>query len=238
MEFLNSWLQGIIVSVVIATIIEMILPNGNSKKYIKIVLGIYVAFNIITPVVNKITKNNFELSSIVNIDEYKKQMQSIEKSSLNVNTNINTTNINEVNIKQIYISKLENDIKTKLEEKDYIVNNIKIDIENNEEYTIKQIILLLQKNDDTKTYKDNNTSTNTNKYIQINEIEEVDIKVKVNNNSKDKNQTKKEEENKKESNIDINKRVDINKITENDKNEIKKYISSIYNVNENNIVIN
>ena len=47
MGFLNSWLQGIIVSVVISTIIEMILPNGNTKKYVKVVLGIYVMFNII-----------------------------------------------------------------------------------------------------------------------------------------------------------------------------------------------
>lgn len=38
MNFLNTWLQGIIVAVIIATIIEMILPSGNSKKYIKMVL--------------------------------------------------------------------------------------------------------------------------------------------------------------------------------------------------------
>ena len=40
MEFLNTWLQGIIVAVVIASIIQMILPNGNNKKYIKVVLGV------------------------------------------------------------------------------------------------------------------------------------------------------------------------------------------------------
>ena len=40
MEFISSWVQGIIVAVVIATIIEMILPEGNSKKYIKIVIGV------------------------------------------------------------------------------------------------------------------------------------------------------------------------------------------------------
>ena len=34
MEFLNNWLQGIVVAVVIASIIQMILPNGNNKKYI------------------------------------------------------------------------------------------------------------------------------------------------------------------------------------------------------------
>ncbi len=31
-EFLSSWAQGIIVAVIIATLIEMILPNSSSKK--------------------------------------------------------------------------------------------------------------------------------------------------------------------------------------------------------------
>ena len=35
MNFLNSWLQGIVVAVIIATILELILPKGNTKKYIK-----------------------------------------------------------------------------------------------------------------------------------------------------------------------------------------------------------
>ena len=35
-EFLSSWAQGIIVAVIIATLIEMILPNSSSKKYVKI----------------------------------------------------------------------------------------------------------------------------------------------------------------------------------------------------------
>ena len=67
MEFLNNWLQGIVVAVVIASIIQMILPNGNNKKYIKVVLGIYVVFQIITPVVNKFFNSNFEISSLIDI---------------------------------------------------------------------------------------------------------------------------------------------------------------------------
>ena len=38
-EFLSSWAQGIIVAVIIATLIEMILPNSSSKKYVKVVIG-------------------------------------------------------------------------------------------------------------------------------------------------------------------------------------------------------
>ena len=34
-EWVTSWAQGIIIAVIVATIIEMILPDGNCKKYIK-----------------------------------------------------------------------------------------------------------------------------------------------------------------------------------------------------------
>ena len=32
-KFINSWAQGIILAVIIATIIEIILPEGKNKKY-------------------------------------------------------------------------------------------------------------------------------------------------------------------------------------------------------------
>lgn len=59
-SFISSWAEQIIVAVIIATIIEMILPNGNNKKYIKVVIGIYVLFTILSPILEKITKANLE----------------------------------------------------------------------------------------------------------------------------------------------------------------------------------
>ena len=156
MNFLNTWLQGIIVCVIIATIIELILPSGSTKKYIKVVLGMFILFNIITPVINKITKNNFEISSIINMDEYSKKMKTYETSSQNQVS----SNANEQTIKQIYISKLEKDIKNKLKEKNYTVSKIKIEINENEEYSIKQINLLVQKDEEETEQKEENISVN------------------------------------------------------------------------------
>ena len=50
-SWLSKWAQGIIVAVIIATLIELILPNGSSKKYVKVVIGIYILFTIISPVI-------------------------------------------------------------------------------------------------------------------------------------------------------------------------------------------
>ena len=37
-SWFNSWAQGIILAVIIVTILEMIVPEGKNKKYIKIVI--------------------------------------------------------------------------------------------------------------------------------------------------------------------------------------------------------
>ena len=61
MEWVSGWIQGIIIAVIISTIIEMILPEGNSKKYIKVVIGVYILFSIVSPVISKVTGNSFNL---------------------------------------------------------------------------------------------------------------------------------------------------------------------------------
>ena len=45
-NWISSWAQGIVIAVIISTIIEMILPNGNIKKYVKTVIGVYIVFAI------------------------------------------------------------------------------------------------------------------------------------------------------------------------------------------------
>lgn len=207
MEFLNSWLQGIIIAVIISTIIEMILPNGNSKKYIKVVLGVYVVFNIITPVVNQFIHSDFELSSILNIEEYSKKMETYEVTSKNIDMN----KANENNIKQIYTTNLKKDMASKLKEKGYIVKQMEVEIENDETYSINHISLYLEKEQETE--EQDNVVENR---VVINEIEKVEIQI---------GEKKKEESSQKST------------LSEKEKKEINQYLVSIYEVKEKQITI-
>ena len=222
MEFLNTWLQGIIVAVVIASIIQMILPNGNNKKYIKVVLGVYIVFQIITPVINKFFNSDFEVSSLIDIDKYTKKMENYEVSSKN--TDINKTN--EDSIKQIYITNLKKDIKTKLEDKDYLIKDVEVQVENNENYDIKSLVIYVNcKNDNTE---ENNKEKIENN-IHINEIEKIEINVSKNNET-NKNSFNNSEN--KESN-----QTKENNISNEEKNKIKKYLTSVYEISEKQITI-
>lgn len=214
MDFLNSWLQGIIVAVVISTIIELIAPSGNTKKYVKVVLGMYIIFNIITPIINQFSNSNFELSSIINIEEYTKKMETYEVNSEKIYIN----SANHQNIRQIYISNLKSDMKTKLEEKGYKVKEIILDIGEDESYTLKSISITLEKEEENEEQieeKEDEKVKVTNKVV-INEIEMVSIQVGEN------------KENVKE---------EKSSITEKDKEEVKEYLSSVYEINEKYITI-
>lgn len=57
---INLWAQGIIIATIIGTVLQMVLPDNKNKKYIKVVIGIYVLLCIIQPfIAQKIDFDDF-----------------------------------------------------------------------------------------------------------------------------------------------------------------------------------
>ena len=130
LEWFKSWATGIVIAVIIATIIEMILPNSTSKKYIKIITGIFIVYTIISPVIGNFKGE--DLNNYIKVENY------IQSSSNALQTNEVSDNA-QSSIKKIYSQNLQNDLKTKLKEKGYISNNINISISNDDKYNIERI---------------------------------------------------------------------------------------------------
>ena len=51
-EFISSWAKSLGLAIVIVSILEMLLPNNKNKKYIRMIMGIYILFNIVSPFIN------------------------------------------------------------------------------------------------------------------------------------------------------------------------------------------
>mgnify|MGYP002463869520 FL=1 len=224
MGWVSNWIQGIIIAVVISTIVEMILPEGNSKKYIKVVIGVYILFSIVSPVISKVTGNSFQVSDIFNIDEY------IEASSSNTYQNLEQSQ--EQQIKEIYISSLKSDMKEKIEGKGYIVEDIILEVQDNEEYTINKITLDLkkQKNNSNREDKLNNSINENNvksaEASTVNSIQEINkINITI-GNKENTDETKSEEKTKKET------------LSNKEQNELKEYLRGVYEIEKQNININ
>ena len=139
-EFLNSWVQGIVVAIIIATVIEMLVPEGNNKKYVKIIIGIYIIFTIVSPVISKLGKKEIDFTNSIDISKYQKEIKkySVDADKLQKES--------EKSIQDVYISNLKTDMKSKLEEKGYKVNQIQIRTGAEGEYIVEEIRLQLEKN--------------------------------------------------------------------------------------------
>lgn len=206
-NWITNWAEAIIIAVVIATIIEMILPEGNCKKYIKVVIGVYILFTIISPVITKFTGKTVSVSDIIDLSKYVDEVKEKEKSQ-----NLLAQN-NETNIKDMYISNLKTDIKSKLKGKGYTTQNINLDVSNDENYTLNKIYLSVSKIDENEE-ADN---TQTNEASKIETVNEVNVSI---SNEVTSTETKKEKDS----------------LSTSDKKKIKEYLSSVYEIQEKNIV--
>ena len=234
----------------------MILPEGNSKKYIKVVIGIYVLFTIVSPIITKISGKEIQVSDIIDLDEYIEEAKTASKAQNQMEIQ------NEDNILDIYINGIKEDMKAKIEAKGYVVNNITINVANDGSYEIQNAILDVEKrasysteNTKTKsteqkvanTEKTENTENagnventenagnagnteNTESIETIEAINKVDINISM-SNTENTNSNNKDSDNNNEGG---NKQ---NELSIMQKQELKEYISSVYEIKENNITI-
>lgn len=160
MEWISSWAGQIIVAVVIATLFEMILPEGKNKKYIKMVIGLYVVFTIISPIVSKASQSDWneitqKYQEYFNVPETDSQTATMEAQY-------------DKNIQTAYEQGMKQDMKERLKEKGYQVEKINLEFttENKDSYgTIEKIEIKI-------TGKEKQEETNTIAKIEpVNKIE-------------------------------------------------------------------
>ena len=175
-EFLSSWAKGLGLAIVIVSILEMLLPNNKTKKYIRMVMGLYILFTIISPFIK-----NRALFNIENIDlsKYQNDYSSVE-------TSVDQTSMDE-RIQVLYVEELEKDITKKVEEKGYEVTECKvkanIQAQNN---TISKIKLKIEKNEENKKEEDE-----TIEKKMVNEIQKIKpVNTQIQNNNKEEKEEK------------------------------------------------
>ncbi|MBM4762249.1 stage III sporulation protein AF [Bacillus sp. B15-48] len=82
MDFLTAWITNIILFILIATVIDMLLPNSSLHKYVKVVISLLLISIILSPIY-KVISSDFEtaIASMTNFqgeNQYKNLENSIE----------------------------------------------------------------------------------------------------------------------------------------------------------------
>lgn len=161
MDWIKNWSESIVISIIIATIVEMLLPNNTSKKYIKIVVGVFVVYNIIYPIISTFTTENIEQSLDVN--------EIIQASSSSVSGYNNINQSTQSSIKKIYVQNLEKNLATSLKNKGYDVANLTIKVSDDDSYNIEKIDLQVNgKIQNNQEEKEVYSIVDTIKYVNIN----------------------------------------------------------------------
>lgn len=113
-SFLSSWVKNIGLAIVIVSILEMLLPNNKIKKYIRTVMGVYILFNIISPIIQN--KDIFDVNKI-DLESY-------------VTANAESVNQATIDnrIENLYVQELKKDLNKKLEDLGYEISNCKVNV--------------------------------------------------------------------------------------------------------------
>lgn len=163
---MSTWAKSIILAVIVSTIIQMILPEGNNKKYIKTVIGLYILFTIISPIISKISGGN----STIDVSKY--------ENYFNVeSTTTASANVIDKNLDNTYTSSIKADIKNRMKQKGYKVNSLdaNIELKNEESYgTINNLKISLEREE-----------SNNNSNIQA--VNKIEIKISNNTNEAKQN---------------------------------------------------
>lgn len=135
LSFLVSWAEQLIIALIIIVMIEMIIPNSSYRKYIKLVLGIFIIYTIFSPLVNN-KMNKIEFG----------EMFAKEFKTANITYN-ETAAINyEQQIEETYKEKFKEALSENLKEKGYELKNMNLDVTyEKEEIQIKKLELKISR---------------------------------------------------------------------------------------------
>lgn len=122
--FLSSWLKDIVILFILISIAELVMPKGNMKKYINMVIGLLIIFTIISPFA-KLIKMDLNLDKAV--FNYSRSSNSQEQKN-------NFYAEQEKQIEKVYKEKICREVKELIEDNtEYKVLDTQVEILNTEE---------------------------------------------------------------------------------------------------------
>lgn len=243
-NFLSSWVKNLSLALIVVSILEMLLPNNKTKKYIKMVMGLYILFSIIAPFVNNSNVLNFNIEDVYS--DYSKEISSTSATS--TAGEVNQASMDD-RLNKLYKEQLESDITQKVEEKGYDVRKCKVEAHVSESDTgIESITIEIDgKNDNTENSNNSNKTdatenSNNSKKSDATENSNGSSKYSKNSGNTLEGKIVKEIQKIQKVEIDVSKGDDSedtnSAITKTDVKMIKDFLTKEYGVSEKCLKIN
>lgn len=121
MEVIYDWIKNIVMFLILAKILEYLIPNGNMKKYVKLFTGVLLMLIILNPVIKYSGLSN-KLNYNIIMRDFELKTPSVEEQ-INQNKDLK----NDITIK-LYKEKIVSHIMQLLTNEDINVSRVNVDV--------------------------------------------------------------------------------------------------------------
>lgn len=184
-DFLKDWTINLVIFIIVISFLEMILPNGDIRKFVKMTIGLIIILVIINPFI-KLMQSDIDIEKEI-LNNMANQYQHREEDYKGFE------DYKDNQIKELYISKIKNEISEEVISKtEYKLSEIYIDIDESKDKgnygSIEKINMkLISKQEDRKVSIEKERNI---KVIEINvnikDVEENKPKDQISANNKPK----------------------------------------------------
>ncbi|SHH54274.1 stage III sporulation protein AF [Sporanaerobacter acetigenes] len=179
-EFIKDWIVDIVYMSIFISFLEIVLPRGNMKRFIDMIIGFLIIIVVINPFIKFINKD---------IDIERNIFTNMNRFNIEYTENDSIEDLQQNQITSVYINKLKEDIKDQVEYNfGYKVIDLNVliveDMEDKDYGQIRKIELILEDRKD-ENIKDENI-------IKVDNTKEVWVKWN-NNNTSDREKLKNSE---------------------------------------------
>jgi hypothetical protein len=140
-DLFRNWISVLLCLGIFVTIIRLVIPKNNLRKYIYSLIGIITIIALVSPLIDIFKNNDMQ-------DSIKSVLSNLdEQENVNVDTE-KYSNVKEEAVKKSFIQSIKNDVKSKLEGKSIVVKSVDVFISDN--YDIEKIEINIEKIDTSK----------------------------------------------------------------------------------------
>lgn len=140
-DLFRNWISVLLCLGIFVTIIRLVIPKNNLRKYIYSLIGIITIIALVSPLIDIFENNDMQ-------DSIKSVLSNLdEQENVNVDTE-KYSNVKEEAVKKSFIQSIKNDVKSKLEGKSIVVKSVDVFISDN--YDIEKIEINIEKIDTSK----------------------------------------------------------------------------------------
>jgi stage III sporulation protein AF len=175
MSYIGEWIKHIVLLILMATFLDLILPNSSMRKYVKLVVGFLLILLILSPILKLFSYDQERL--LLSLNEITQQ----EDRPLNLQVEREKEKIEEMQEQAVMSEvseKWSREIKTGIESQfDLQVNQIGLGLESDDNgFYIQQLTLLVEQNSDEEGLNTKEASTSSRE-MEVEPIQPVIIRI-------------------------------------------------------------